>query len=331
MEIDFISVLITVFSLVLFIVPGFLLAKIGILKEGADKALTGLVINVSQPLLMFMSLQKYFDKAILTNVIVVFFATIVIHFIMIGLICLVIRNKDKRAKLNVVKFASVFGNVGFMGIPFLQNLFKNNPEVQSEILIYCAIVIAAFNLMCFSVGVLLASGDKKNVSFKKAFLNPTSISVYVGLFLFLVVGKPIATLGGEGTTLNLFLSKIMSSLQMLGDMVTPLSMIVIGIKLASVTPRKLFLDKWAYVTCLNKLIIMPLITILIVGFLPVNQVLKYAVFFTLAMPSAAITTMFAVQYDTDGEFASSAVLLTTAMSILTIPIMFLVINGVFGI
>ena len=331
MEVDFLNVLITVLSLVIFIVPGFLLAKLKIFKEGADKALTGLVINVSQPLLMFMSLQKYFDKSILSNVLVVFVATVIIHFVMIGLLSIVLRNKDRVKKINVVKFASIFGNVGFMGIPFLQTLFKNNPSVQSEILIYCAIVIAAFNLMTFSVGVLIISGDKKNVSFKKAFLNPTSISVYVGLFLFLVVGRPIASFGAEGSNLNLFLTKIMNSLQMLGDMVTPLSMIVIGIKLAATSPKKLFLDKWAYVSCLDKLIIMPLVAILVVGFLPVNQVLKYAVFFTMAMPSAAITTMFSVQFDSDGEFASSAVLLTTAMSIITIPLMFLVINGLFGI
>ena len=230
-----------------------------------------------------------------------------------------------------LRLLTIFGNVGYMGIPFLQTLFKNSPAVQSEILIYCAIVIAAFNLMTFSVGVIIISGDKKNVSLRKAFLNPTSISVYLGLFLFLVVGKPIATFGAEGSALNLFLSKMMASFQMLGDMVTPLSMTVIGIKLASVTPRKLFLDKWAYVSCFNKLIIMPLIAILIVAFLPIGQVVKYALFFTMAMPSATITAMFAVQFDSDGEFASTTVLLTTALSVLTIPLMFLVINGLFGI
>ena len=331
MQIDFLSVLITVLSLVILIIPGFLLAKFNILKEGSDKIITALVINVAQPLLMFMSLQKEFNKGILKNVLFVFLLTVLFHFIMIGLTYLVIRNKDKRAKLNVVKFASIFGNVGYMGIPFLQTLFKNNPAVQSEILIYCAIVIAAFNLTTFSIGVLIISGDKKNVSLRKAFLNPTSFSVYIGLFLFLVVGKPIASFGAQGSSLNLFLSKMMASFQMLGDMVTPLSMTVIGIKLASITPRKLFLDKWSYVSCLNKLIIMPLITILVVAFLPLGQVVKYALFFTMAMPSATITAMFAVQFDSDGEFASATVLLTTVLSILTIPLMFLVINGVFGI
>ena len=76
---------------------------------------------------------------------------------------------------------------------------------------------------------------------------------------------------------------------------------------------------------------MPLVAILTVAFLPIDTTVQYAVFFLLAMPAATSTAMFAVKFGGDGDFASVAVLLSTILSVITIPLMFLVISGVFGI
>ncbi|MBQ6727678.1 MAG: hypothetical protein IJQ87_01940, partial [Clostridia bacterium] len=80
-----------------------------------------------------------------------------------------------------------------------------------------------------------------------------------------------------------------------------------------------------------KLIIMSLISILVVAFLPVDTTVKYTVFFLLSMPSATSTAMFAVKFGKDGDFASVCVLLSTVLSVITIPLLYLVISGVFGI
>ena len=114
-------------------------------------------------------------------------------------------------------------------------------------------------------------------------------------------------------------------------MVTPVSMIVVGIRLANVNVKQLFMDKWAYVSAFFKLIVMPLIAILAVAFLPVANTVKYTVFFLLSMPAATGTAMFAVKFNSDSDFASVCVLLSTILSVITIPLLFLLINGVFGI
>jgi predicted permease len=67
---------------------------------------------------------------------------------------------------------------------------------------------------------------------------------------------------------------------------------------------------------------------LIVGFLPVSETIKYAVFFALSMPSATGTVMFAVRFGGDADSASVMVLLSTILSIITIPLMFLLFSGV---
>ena len=114
-------------------------------------------------------------------------------------------------------------------------------------------------------------------------------------------------------------------------MVTPLAMTVLGMRIAKVNLKTLFMDKWAYVNVLNKLVLMGVIAILVVAWLPISNVIKYTLFFLLCMPSANNTVLFAVNFGGDAESGSVFVLLSTILSILTIPLMFLVMNGLFGI
>ena len=117
----------------------------------------------------------------------------------------------------------------------------------------------------------------------------------------------------------------------ISDLVTPLSMTVIGIKLANVNMRQLFLDKLAYISSFLKLILMSLISILAVAFLPIDNTVKCTVFFLLSMPSATGTALFAVRFNKDSDFASVCVLLSTVFSVLTIPLMYMLFSGVFGV
>lgn len=330
MEISFLRVFITVFALVLLAVPGFLLAKFKLLPEKAGEAFSALVLYGCQPMLTFMSFQKTeYTPEIGINMLIVCGLAFLAHFVMIAFIMLVFKNKEQNKKINCLKFASVFGNCGYMGLPFLQTLFSANSAMQGEILIYGAVVIAVFNVLNWTVGIYMITGDRKRISVFHSFVNPPMIALLISLPLFLILKQPIANVATAGSTLDLILEKIMTSFNYLGEMVTPLAMIVLGIRLANINLKQLFLDKWAYVTAFNKLILMSLITMLIVAFLPVSDVVKYGVFFTLSMPSATSTVLFAVKFGGDGDSASVYVLLSTVLSILTIPLMFLLFNGVF--
>jgi predicted permease len=147
----------------------------------------------------------------------------------------------------------------------------------------------------------------------------------------MIAKVPIVELAKEGSTLDNVLTKLVSSINFLGDMVTPMAMIIIGIRLANVNLKQLFMDKWAYVVCFFKLIVMSLITMLLVAFLPIDNMVKLAMFFLLSMPCATSTAMYAIKFNGEGDSASVFVLLTTILSILTIPLMFLIFSGVFGI
>lgn len=330
MQIDFLTVFVAVLSLVVLAVPGYLLQKCKLLPEKAGEAFSTLVLYGAQPLLVFMSFQKDYTPEIAINILIVAVVAIVVHFIMFGLVALIVRNKNNEEKKKVVRYACCFSNCGYMGLPFLQMLLKDT-AYGDEVIIYAAMVIAIFNMLNWTVGVFMITQDKKEMSFKKVILNPTIIAVIIGALYFFIVQKPIVSLAATGTQLSSALDKIMGSLDSFGNMVTPLAMVVIGMRLANVNLKQLFLDKWAYFVCFMKLIIMSLVTMIVVSFLPISPVVKYAAFFLFSMPSATSTTLFAVKYNSDGDSASVFTLLTTVTSIVTIPLMFLLFSGVFGV
>ncbi len=325
MEINFLTVFIAVISLVILAVPGFILAKAKMFSAKADDAISVIVMYVSQPVLIFMSFQETYNKEIAKNIGFVALLSIAVHILMFLVIALFIKNKSKSAKIKTVRYSSLFGNCGYMGLPFLNIVFNG----AGEIIIYAAIVIAIFNIFNWTLGVYMLSENKKYVSIKSILLNPTIISIIIGALYFFTIGAPIVSFAEEGTQLHFALQKIMASIDIVGDLVTPLSMTVIGIRLANVKLKELLFDKWAYVTCFFKLIIMSVLTILLVAFLPIDKVVKYVIFFVYSMPSATSTVMFSLRFGGDANSGSVFVLLSTIFSILTIPLMYLLMSGVF--
>ena len=328
MQIGFFDVLVTVASLVVLAVPGYILAKCKMLPEKAAEAFSTLVLYVCQTAMVFNGFQGYdFDKSIGLNMLYVFGLALVIHLIMITIVSVFVKG-NKQAQLKCVKYASVFGNCGYMGFPFIKMLFG---ETDPKAVIYVAVVIAVWNILNWTFGVFMITGDKKQISIKKVVLNPVIIAVVLGFLTFVIAKHPIVDLAVEGSTLDVVLTKFMGSVECLADAVTPLSMIVIGMRLASVNLKDLFVNKLAYLQCALKLIVMAFITIAIVAFLPLAQTVKYTLFFTMAMPAATSTAMFAVKFNGDSAFGSVCVLLSTVLSIITIPLIFLVFNAFMGL
>lgn len=322
MEIAFSDVLFSVFSLVLLIIPGYLLVKAKVIGQSAGEACSAIVLYGCQPAMLFMSFQKVaYDSRILWNMLIVAGLTALVHGAMIGGVLLFTRKMPKSTKLNVIKYACVFSNCGYMGIPFLQSLFSG--AYLGEVLIYAAVVIAVFNILSWTIGVYFVSGDKKALSVKKMFLNPTIIAAVVGFLFFILLKKPFVELAPSGTALDMLLEKAVQSLNFIGDTVTPLSMTVIGIRLANVKLTRLFTEKSAYAVAGIKLIAMSVITIACVAFLPVSTVVKYVMFFLLSMPCATSTALFAIRFNADEDAGSIYVLFTTIASIVTIPLTYL--------
>ena len=149
MQINFLDVLIAVAVLIVLAVPGFILKKTKILSEHAGEAISALVLYGCQPVHVFMSFQEHYNPDIAINMLIVLGLATLLHGIMLGVVHLVIRGKNDQAKKRVARFACVFSNCGYMGIPFLQSIF---PGV-GEVIIYASVVIAVHNVLNWTVGV----------------------------------------------------------------------------------------------------------------------------------------------------------------------------------
>lgn len=330
MKIEFIDVLMTVIFLLALAIPGFIFAKLKMLPEKTAEAISTIVLYCCQSVLVITSFQeRAFDPEIGLNMLYVMLLAAAVHMITFAILKLVFIRKSAEEKIKVVKYASAFSNCGFMGLPFLQSLFTG--EAQAEVMIYGAVVIAVFNVFNWTFGVYIMTGDKKQVSAKKIALNPVIVSLVIGFVLFVALQKPLVDIAAENSFWDKMLTHFIDSMKYIAGMVTPCSMIVVGIRLANVSFKSLFMDKWAYITAFFKLVVMSLLSILTVAFLPIDATVKYTIFFLLSMPSATSTAMFAVKFGKDGDFASVCVLLSTVLSVITIPLLYLVINGVFGI
>lgn len=331
MQIDFLSVFLACLALILLAIPGFILQKTKLLPEKAAEAFSNMVLYACQTALVFIGFQSCTYKASIgINMLIVAGITIVVYILSAVIVSIFCKDGPQGQSRHIVRYASVFGNVGFMGLPFLQMLFGGT-EFISEVLIYSATVIAIFNILNWTLGVYLITGDKKEISFKKIVTNPVIISVVLGFLLFIIAQKPLVELAPAGSGLNNIIAKIMNCIKIVADTVTPLSMFVVGIKLANINIKQLFCNKWAYVAAFIKLVVVSLLTIAIVLFLPIAEHTKYVLFFLMSMPPAASTTMYAVRYNKDAETGAIVVLLSTIISVATISLMFLLFNFLMGI
>ena len=329
--INFFDVFITVVFLLVLAVPGFIFAKTKMFPKTASETLSVIVLYGCQPILIITSFQGCsYNPDIAINMLIVAGIALVAHLIMFAIVKLVFIKWRADDKVKLVKYLSVFSNCGFMGLPFLQSLFTD-ASLQAELVIYCAVVLAVFNILNWTLGVYILTEDKKEISPKKILLNPVIISVLFSLVLFFAFQKPVIELVAEGTVGYKILSKFMTSLNFLSNMVTPLSMFVIGIRLANINFKQLLTDKWAYIATAMKLVVMSFLVMFLVAFLPIESTIKYTIFFLLSMPSATSGAMMAVQFKKDSDFASVGVVLSTICSIVTLPLLYLFMNGVLGV
>ena len=297
---NLLAVALQVLMLFVIILVGFVAGKAKIIKQDISKGLADLVLYVATPaaiLQSFTSEEKTVEKSL--NLLFVFLAALLIHIITILITKLLIKNKDER-KRKILRFSVIFSNCGYMSFP-LQKAILGDIGV-----FYGAMFVAVFNIILWTYGTLLASGDRKSISLKRILLNPTIISVCVSVILYALEIRLPTFLSGAVTGL--------------GNLNTPLPMIIIGYNLSTFSLIKLFTDKDVYWPSIMRLLIIPLVSIGIMKLIGISGIPFIACTVAASAPSAAVSAMFATKYGLDASLASKIVSLTTVFSILTMPV-----------
>jgi hypothetical protein len=303
---DFLVVVQSVITLFLMMSVGFILAKLGRLGGDALSQMSQLLLKIVAPCIVIGSLQVDFTQEMvrtMATATVAFIGTYVLYGV---LVLFLFRRQPDQVK-GVLRFGIMFGNVGFMGLPLITS------ALGEEATILCVMSLVVFNVANWTYGVALM-GEK--MSLRQALLNPGVIGLVIGLFLFLLrISLP---------------APILNAVNYLGDLNTPLAMVVIGGQMAGADLIATFRQGRLYLAAAAKLLAMPVLTMLVLLPFQLDIKLYLTVVILSGCPTAGATSMFAQMFRCDTSSAAQLVTLSTLLSVVTLPLMTLLARFLAG-
>lgn len=283
----------------LILFAGVIAFRVDIIDHQTNKRLSGLLLQVICPAMLFMSYQIEFRQERFLGLVLT--AALGVASMVAAIVVIQFLVPDKgRANAEIERLSAIYSNCGFIGIPLINGI------LGSEGVFYITAYITVFNLIIWSHGLALMTGsaDIKNVV--RQFIQPATIAIGLGIACFLArIQVP---------------SIVAEPMKMVGDMNTPLAMLVAGCNLAESNLLSALKRPRTYWISFLKLLAEPLLALLILAFVPVNLMVKLAVLVASACPTCAMGTMFALQYNRDSNYASELFAITTLLSLFTIPL-----------
>jgi len=322
------KVIYNVALLFIMMIPGILLKKCRLSTDGIGKGISNLVLYIAQPALIFLAYLRPFDKNILINSAYVLVLSIVVHIIF-SVVAMNFFKKSPDGARRMLRFATIFSNAAFMGIPLISAVLE---DTYPGATVYASIYNITFNLFLWSLGVYICT-DKRDVNENgieddeehikqgasplKALYHPVTVAAAIGLLFFIL---PI-----EGYVPGI----LTESFGMLKNLVAPLSMVVIGLRLADMSFKGIFKDKDMYIFLLLRHILLPLASLGVVKLvglvIDIPTVVEMVVVIMASAPAATSATMFAEKYDCDADYVSRLVTVSTLLSIITMPLILLLV------
>lgn len=288
---------------------GFVGSKIGMITEETSKRLSAIVVNIANPAMILVSgiSDERMEGRELLSLTVVILAIYAVLLLLAYLLPVLLRVDPKSR--GVYQAMTVFSNIGFMGYPIIAALYG------SSAILYGALYSIPFNILIYTFGVSALrkkenGAEKKKLSLKEV-LNIGVITSIISLILYL---WQIRVPG--------FLT---DTLSYLGNLTAPLSMMVIGASMTSISLRELFTDVRLLLFSLIKLLLIPVLGMLLIRQVVTNEVICGVFMIMLTTPVGSMTAMLAQEYDGDYETASRGVTLTTLLSVITMPVVSLLL------
>lgn len=312
---EFVVMLRNVLIFVALAIPGYILVKGKMLKPEQSGVLSKLLMYLGMPFLIFSGVVNNltFDKDSLLMLGVVTLIGIVFIFVMFFVSKPLVAMEKNGKTGGMMRFCAVFANNGFLGIPLAVAVFGRDSLVFTVVIVLNIIN----NTLMYTLGAYLATGDKRNISLKKALLNPVLIAFLLGCVCKLL-----------GVTK--YIPEVIVFSDHFSGIVTPISMTIMGMKLGGISISSLFKSRRLYYVSFLKLVVFPMA---IVGVLlalrglrlPMESIIL-GVFVAFAMPTAGLSATFADEFGGDTENAVIFTLGTTVLSVLTIPALYWVLT-----
>lgn len=294
---------------------GMILYRKKMLSEETSKQISGIIINVTNPALLICSAFDDGPKVSLHELGIAFvsYVAVFVILIVIGFLLPYLLGVPKKLHY-AYQMLTTFGNVAFIGIPLASAV------LGSESLIFVSIFNLLFNFLVYTFGMsmlqraaaLQAAKDgsvpeKSSASDRlKKLVNAGTISAALTIIFYLG---------------NFRIPVIVSStLSYMGRATTLLSMLVLGVSVAQMAPRDIFSNPRLYIFTFLRQIMVPIACILLMRGLLDNKLILNTMLLMLAVPAANMPLMLAKQMGMETESISQGIILTTVLSLVTVPV-----------
>ena len=203
--------------------------------------------------------------------------------------------------------------------------------------LFASIYNITFNLFLWSLGVMICTKDRdldkdgvddhaeakaEGASITKALLHPVTIAAAIGLLFFVFPIKDYIP--------EVIWGLVSDTATHLKNLVAPLSMIVIGLRLPDIKFKGMEKDKYMYLFLALRHVILPLAVVGVLKLvaltgLTIHPAVAPVVLILASAPAASSATMFAEKYDCDATYVSRLVTVSTLLSIVTMPLLLMLI------
>lgn len=293
-------------DLLMIVLPAFMIFFAGFIGQkliGFNiRSISSMALYIMSPFLAFRTF--YTNELTAEYFYIILFCLILCFVLMIIVWITAICTKATKQQMSAMMLGGAFMNSGNYGAPIV--LFA----LGSIGFDYAVIMMVFQSFLMNTIGLSFASlGGKEGASLKDSLQRVIRMPVIHGALLGIVL---------QLLSVNIPIT-FMEAVSLIADASIPTVMLVLGMQLAVITRKKVAYRYVSSVTII-RMIVSPILAIIIVSFLPISSLLKNVLIIQAAMPAAANTTMFAIQFGTEPDLVSFTTLVTTILSIVTIPI-----------
>ena len=282
---------------------GYAVVKAGLMKSSESKSVSVIMVYLVIPCVILNAFQVEYTPDVQKGLLLACAAAVAVHILFLLLTAIL----KKPLHLDVIERATIiYSNAGILVIPLVQELLGQEYVIYSSA--YIAIQLILIWTHCKN---MLCEEDK--LEWKKVLLNVNIISIIAGVVLFIF---RIQLPSGAQDVLN-----------MMNNMIGPLGMLLAGMVIAEVPLKTVFTRKRIYLSAALRLFIYP---VFVLGLMKVIQTfasiqdskqILLTVYLASITPACATVTSMAQLYDKDAAYSSSLYVLTTLLSIATMPVM----------
>ena len=282
---------------------GYAVVKAGLMKSSESKSVSVILVYLVIPCVIIKAFQVDYTPDVQKGLFLAIAAAVAVHILFL----LITIPLKKIFQMDVIEQAtSIYSNAGILVIPLVQEL------LGQDYVIYSSAYIAVQLILLWTQGKNMLCEEEK-LEWKKIFLNVNIISIIAGIVLFLFRIKLPAG--------------VQDVLGMMNNMIGPLGMLLAGMAIAEVPLKLIFTKRRNYLSVALRLLLYPVLglflmkAIQIVVNLENSSQILLTVYLACVTPACASVTSMAQLYDKDAAYASSLYVLTTLLSIVTMPVM----------